>query len=150
MEAVRPLSRSIQCSEGRAHRTPQAVPMARVDGADSQAAHIPGYRRAAHRHVDDAAQHDGVRSWNGGSGIVCTDARSDTGLFSLPTAMVRGWLRGRWHTTQTEGVSHPVVNGEVVLWLRIRPPLDRSTTWIDVMATGQSAEARATLPLRWK
>ncbi len=63
------------------------------------------------------------------------------------------WIQdnsGRWHTTQTEGISHPVVNGKVVLWLRIRPPLDRSTTWIDVVATGQSAEARATLPLRWK
>ena len=63
------------------------------------------------------------------------------------------WIQdnsGRWHTTQTEGISHPVVNGEIVLWLRIRPPLDRSTTWIDVVATGQSAEARATLPLRWK
>jgi hypothetical protein len=57
---------------------------------------------------------------------------------------------GRWHATQTHGISHPVVNGEVVLWLRIWPPLDRSTTWIDVVATGQSAEAQATLPLHWK
>jgi hypothetical protein len=63
------------------------------------------------------------------------------------------WIQddsGRWHTTETHGIAHPVVNGEVVLWLRIWPPLDRSTTWIDVVATGQSAEARATLPLRWK
>jgi hypothetical protein len=58
--------------------------------------------------------------------------------------------RGRWHTTETHGIAHPVVNGEVVLWLRIWPPLDRGTTWIDVLATGQSAEARARLPLRWK
>lgn len=63
------------------------------------------------------------------------------------------WIRddsGRWHTTETHGITHPVVNGEVVLWLRIWPPLDRSTTWIDVVATGQSAEARATVPLRWR
>jgi hypothetical protein len=63
------------------------------------------------------------------------------------------WIQdnsGRWHATQTEGISPPVVNGEVVLWLRILPPLDRSTTSIDVVATGQSAEARAILPLRWK
>jgi hypothetical protein len=63
------------------------------------------------------------------------------------------WIRdssGRWHITQTDGTSHSGDNGEVVLWLRILPPLDRSTTWIDVVATGQSAEARATLPLHWK
>jgi hypothetical protein len=63
------------------------------------------------------------------------------------------WIQdnsGRWHTTQTDGISHPGGNGEVVLWLRILPPLDRSTTWIDVVAAGQSAEARATLPLGWK
>ena len=57
---------------------------------------------------------------------------------------------GRWHTTETHGIAHPVVNGEVVLWLRIWPPLDRSTTRINVVATGQSAETRATVPLRWK
>jgi hypothetical protein len=57
---------------------------------------------------------------------------------------------GRWHATQTHGISHPVVNGEVVLWLRIWPPLDRGTTWIDVVATGQSVEAQATLQLHWK
>jgi hypothetical protein len=28
--------------------------------------------------------------------------------------------------------------------------LDRGTAWIDVVAAGQSAEARATLPLRWQ
>ena len=56
----------------------------------------------------------------------------------------------RWHTTQAHGTSRPGGNGEVVLWLDIMPQLDRGTTWIDVVAAGQSAEARATLPLRWK
>jgi hypothetical protein len=37
-----------------------------------------------------------------------------------------------------------------MLWLRVVPPLDRGTPWIDVVATGQSAEVRATLPLSWK
>ena len=37
-----------------------------------------------------------------------------------------------------------------MLWLEIVPPLDRGTVWIDVAAAGQSAEVRATLPLRWK
>ena len=57
---------------------------------------------------------------------------------------------GRWHTTGPYGIAHPVVNGEAALWMRIWPPLDRGTIWIDVVATGQSAQARATLPLRWK
>jgi hypothetical protein len=56
----------------------------------------------------------------------------------------------RWHTTQAYGTSRPGGKGEVVLWLDILPPLDRGTTWIDVVAAGQSAEARATLPLHWK
>jgi hypothetical protein len=48
------------------------------------------------------------------------------------------------------GASGPGGNGELVLWLGIMPPLDRGTTWIDVVAAGRSAEARATLPLHWK
>jgi hypothetical protein len=63
------------------------------------------------------------------------------------------WIRddsGRWHTTGPYGIAHPVVNGEAMVWLQIWPPLDRGTTWIDVVATGQSAQARATLPLRWR
>ena len=56
----------------------------------------------------------------------------------------------RWHTTQAYGASRLGGKGEVVLWLDILPPLDRGTTWIDVVAAGQSAEVRATLPLRWK
>ena len=58
---------------------------------------------------------------------------------------------GRWHTTRTNGVS-PMWGDprEVMLWLTIMPPLDRSTAWIDVVATGSSAEVRARLPLSWK
>jgi hypothetical protein len=40
-------------------------------------------------------------------------------------------------------------SGEVVLWLQILPPLDRGTAWIDLVATGRSAEVRARLPLCW-
>ena len=29
------------------------------------------------------------------------------------------------------------------------PPLGRDASWIEVAVTGRSAEARATLPLRW-
>jgi hypothetical protein len=30
------------------------------------------------------------------------------------------------------------------------PPLSRATAWIEVHAAGRSAQARATLPLRWE
>jgi hypothetical protein len=34
--------------------------------------------------------------------------------------------------------------------LEVVPPLCRATAWIEVLAAGTSAEARATLPLRWQ
>jgi hypothetical protein len=36
------------------------------------------------------------------------------------------------------------------MWLEIAPPLDSGTAWIDVVATGRSAEARVRLPICWK
>ena len=64
------------------------------------------------------------------------------------------WIRdssGRWHTTNTNGVS-PMWGDprEVMLWLEVMPPLDRGTAWIEVVATGSSAEVRARLPLSWE
>jgi hypothetical protein len=34
--------------------------------------------------------------------------------------------------------------------LEMVPPLSRATAWIEMFAAGQSAQARATLPLRWQ
>jgi hypothetical protein len=64
------------------------------------------------------------------------------------------WIRdssGRWHATSTNGVS-PMWGDprEVMLWLAVMPPLDRGTGWIEVVATGSSAEVRARLPLSWE
>jgi hypothetical protein len=62
------------------------------------------------------------------------------------------WVRdssGRWHATDTDGMMPSGTSGEVVLWLRIVPPLDRGTSWIDLVATGRSAEVRVRLPLCW-
>jgi hypothetical protein len=64
------------------------------------------------------------------------------------------WIRdssGRWHATSTNGVS-PMWGDprEVMVWLAVMPPLDRGTAWIDVVATGSSAEVRARLPLSWE
>ncbi len=42
------------------------------------------------------------------------------------------------------------MNGEVALRLEVVPPLSRAAAWIEVLAAGQSAQARVTLPLRWE
>jgi hypothetical protein len=63
------------------------------------------------------------------------------------------WVRdssGRWHATRTQGVGPSPSSREVIVWLGVVPPLDSGTPWIDLVATGQSAEARIKLPLRWK
>ena len=62
------------------------------------------------------------------------------------------WVRdssGRWHATRTNGTMPSGNSGEVILWLEIVPPLDRGTAWIDLVATGRSAEVRVRLPLCW-
>ncbi len=72
------------------------------------------------------------------------------GVRPLPVLWIRD-SSGRWHTTRTNGVS-PMWGDprEVMLWLAIMPPLDRGTAWIDVVATGSSAEVRARLSLSWE
>lgn len=69
------------------------------------------------------------------------------------------WIRdsdGRWHATCTDGIARPWgVNGAnpwtdtcmVTVWLKVIPPLDRGTAWIEISAAGRSAQVRATLPL---
>jgi Sigma-70, region 4 len=61
------------------------------------------------------------------------------------------WIRdsgGRWHATGTLGRSG--MNGEVALRVQVVPPLSQGTAWIELLATGQSAEIRATVPLHWE
>jgi hypothetical protein len=69
------------------------------------------------------------------------------------------WIRdsyGRWHATDTDSVVRPwghhganpwTDTCMVTVWLRIIPPLDRGTAWIEISAAGRSAQVRATLPL---
>ena len=60
------------------------------------------------------------------------------------------WVRddaGRWHVARPSGWFDE--GGEAALTLRLTPPLTRSSAWIEVRATGQSAEVRATVPLCW-
>jgi hypothetical protein len=42
------------------------------------------------------------------------------------------------------------MNDEIALRLQVVPPLSHATAWIEVLAAGQSAEARTTLPLCWE
>ncbi len=60
------------------------------------------------------------------------------------------WVRdsgGRWHAARTSGWRW--ADGEYAITLHMVPPLDRSTTRIEVLAAGQSAEVRVRLPLDW-
>lgn len=62
------------------------------------------------------------------------------------------WIRdsgGHWHATRT-GNGGCGIYGDVTIRLGVMPPLSRTTTWIEVLAAGKSAEVRATVPLRWE
>jgi hypothetical protein len=63
------------------------------------------------------------------------------------------WLRdsgGRWHAACPSGWHRPgPKDRECTVRLRIVPPLPQSTTWIEVLAGGRSAEVRTRLPVRW-
>lgn len=66
---------------------------------------------------------------------------------SLPLSV---WIRdssGRWHAARLADWCDD--GGQYSLTLRLAPPLTRSTPWIEVLVTGQSAEVRTKLPLRW-
>jgi hypothetical protein len=72
------------------------------------------------------------------------------GVRPLPVLWIRD-SHGRWHATRLDGVSPWGDNGAnpwtdtsmVTVWLRIIPPLDRDTAWIEISATGRSAQVRA-------
>jgi hypothetical protein len=68
------------------------------------------------------------------------------GVRPLPTLWIHD-ADGRWHATHTDGVIAWGDTGVVAVTLRIIPPLDRGTAWIDIAAAGRSAEVRAMVPL---
>ncbi len=70
------------------------------------------------------------------------------GVRPLPVLWIRD-SSGRWHATRGNDVCSSGNSGEFILWLEIVPPLDRGTAWIDLVATGRSAEVRVRLPLSW-
>ena len=77
------------------------------------------------------------------------------GIRPLPALWIRD-SDGRWHTTRLHDVVSPWADGGanpwtdarmIAAWLRIIPPLNPGTAWIEISAAGQSAHVRATLPL---
>jgi hypothetical protein len=59
------------------------------------------------------------------------------------------WIRdsgSRWHGTRFVRLGE----GDLATRLQVVPPLSGSTTWIEIYVAGQSAEVRATVPLRWR
>jgi hypothetical protein len=81
------------------------------------------------------------------SGPMCHVINGPDELYLRPVI----WIRdngGHWHATRTRGRSG--IDGEIALRLQVVPPLSGATTWIEVLAAGQSAQARTTLPLRWQ
>ncbi len=53
---------------------------------------------------------------------------------------------GDWHATRVTRYHE----GDITMRLQVIPPLSHDLAWIEVIVTGHSAEARATLPLRWQ
>jgi hypothetical protein len=78
----------------------------------------------------------------------CHMAYGPIELYSWPPPI---WIRdsdGRWHATRTSGRSG--MDGDIALRVEVVPPLTRTAAWIEVLAPGLSAQARAKLPLRWE
>jgi hypothetical protein len=63
------------------------------------------------------------------------------------------WLRdsgGRWHCARVAEMHRTEPrDGELTMRLQLVPPLTRATPSAEILARGQSAEVRTTVPLRW-
>ena len=76
------------------------------------------------------------------------------GVTPLPVLWILD-SHGHWHATCLDGLSPWGGNGSspwtdtrmVTLWLKIIPPLDHGTAWIQIHAAGRSVHVRATLLL---
>ena len=61
------------------------------------------------------------------------------------------WLRdsgSRWHAARPDRCHQ--ADRENAIRLRLVPPLTRPADWVEVLASGRSAEVRTTLPLHWR
>jgi hypothetical protein len=131
-------------------RTPQARPapsilaatMAELPGPDGAKITIAGLTHSLLPHGEPRTIMHLLAS-----GVTLEDDwKFARGVIPLPVLWIRD-SNDRWHTTRTDGVSPWGDTGVVTLWLEIVPPLERGTAWIEISATGLSAQARVTLPL---
>jgi len=67
---------------------------------------------------------------------------------SLPALWIRD-SNGNWHATRTRG-RMPWKDATMMIWLEIIPALEAGAAWIDVLASGPSAQVQARLPLCWQ
>jgi Sigma-70 region 2 len=81
------------------------------------------------------------------SGPMCQASYRPDDLYYWPVTWIRD-SAGRWHVTRASGQSG--TGGDTALRVEVIPPLSPTTTWIDVVTTGRSAQVRARLPLRWE
>jgi hypothetical protein len=81
------------------------------------------------------------------SGPMSQVSYEPTELYYWPVTWIRD-NAGRWHATRKLGQSG--INDGTALRVEVVPPLSRATTGIEVFTTGRSAQARASLPLRWE
>jgi hypothetical protein len=92
-------------------------------------------------------EHDTIVHMLAGGVVMEPDGPQTRGFRPWPVLWIRG-SGGGWHTTRLAGMNSKE-GGAVMLRLAMVPPLARGDTGIEVIATGQSAEVRACLPLRW-
>jgi hypothetical protein len=93
------------------------------------------------------SEHDTIVHMLAGGVVLEHDWPQTRGLRPIPVLWIRG-SSGGWHTTRLAGMNSND-GGEVMFRLAIVPPLARGDTCIEVIATGQSTDVRAWLPLRW-
>lgn len=100
----------------------------------------------------------GLHHSEGGSSLYALargqQAEAFLGPFGIdPAFPLSIWLRdsgGRWHAARpAERRRGGGRDGESTMRLQLVPPLTRATPWAEVLASGQTAEVRTTLPLRW-
>jgi hypothetical protein len=92
-------------------------------------------------------EHDTIVHMLAGGVVMEPDWPQNRGFRPWPVLWIRG-SGGGWHTTRLAGMNSKE-GGAVMLRLAMVPSLARGDTGIEVIATGQSAEVRVCLPLRW-
>ena len=124
---------------------PQAAPGPGHDGCAAAAAVLPELDGTRLTILGLTSSADGTILHTHASGATCHTYYGPPERHIAPAIWLRD-SRGRWHATRV-GRYH---EGDMTMRLEVVPPLSQAIAWIEVLATGRSAEVRATLPLRWQ